>query len=205
MGREARCTATWGARSGEVTALLESTELIVRGAFRARAPFASLRDVRADADTLRFRAGDDDVALVLGRAAARWAAAIAKPPPSLAAKLGIRTDTRVLVEGDIDDDALAAALAAGTRAHGGDDADLIVARVDHADELARIASEHRALLERRVPMWIVYTKGKNAPLGETAVRAMLRERGLMDLKVASVSAALTALQFVRTVPSAAIS
>jgi len=199
VGREARCGASWGARSGDVTVLLESTELIVRGAFRARASLASLRGLRADGDTLRFRAGGDEVALVLGSAAAaRWAAAIAKPPPSLAAKLGIRTDTRVLVEGDIDDDALAAALAAGTRAHGGDDADLIVARVDDADELVRIASEHGGLLERRVPLWVVYTKGRSAPLGETAVRSMLRERGLMDLKVASVSAALTALQFART-------
>jgi hypothetical protein len=197
MGREARCAASWGVRSGEVTALLESTELIVRGAFRARAPLASLRDVRAVGDTLRFRTGDDDVALVLGSAAPRWAAAIAKPPPSLATKLGITATTRVLVEGEIDDDALAAAVAAGLPA-GADDADVIVARVDDADELARIASEHRALLERRIPLWVVYTKGRSAPLGETAVRALLRERGLMDLKVASVSAALTALQFART-------
>jgi hypothetical protein len=199
VGREARCAASWGARSGDVTALLEPTELIVRGAFRARAPIGALREVRADGDTLRFRAGDDDVALVLGRAAApRWAAAIAKPPPSLAAKLGIAAGTRVLVEGAIDDDGLAAALAAGTPAGAGDP-DLIVARVDDADELARIASEHRALLDQRVPLWVVYTKGKRAPLGETAVRALLRERGLMDLKVASVSDVLTALQFARTV------
>jgi hypothetical protein len=199
MGREARCSASWGARSGEVTALLESAEVIVRGAFRARAPIASLRDVRADGDTLRFRAGDDDVALVLGRSAPRWAAALLEPPPSLAAKLGIRTGTRVLVEGAIDDDALGAALAAGTTS-GADEPDMIVARVDDADELARIAHEHRALLERRVPLWVVYTKGKNAPLGEAAVRAMLRERGLMDLKVAAVSAMLTALQFRQTAP-----
>jgi hypothetical protein len=197
VGREARCAASWGARSGEVTALLESTEVIVRGAFRARAPLSSLREVRADGDTLRFRAGEDDVALVLGRAAPRWAAALAKPPPSLAAKLGITAGTRVLVEGEIDDETLAAAVAAGTPA-GADDPDLVVARVDDADELARIASEHSALLERGVRLWVVYTQGRGAPLGETAVRSMLRERGLIDLKVASVSAALTALQFART-------
>lgn len=199
MGREARCAASWGARSGEVTALLETTELIVRGAFRARAPLTSLRDVRADGDTLRFRTGEENVALVLGPAASRWAAAIAKPPPSLAAKLGITAGTRVLVEGEMDDAALAAAIASGTRAEAGD-ADLIVARVDDADELARIAHEHHALLERRVRLWVVYTKGKRAPLGEAAVRGMLRERGLMDLKVAAVSDALTALQFARTAP-----
>jgi hypothetical protein len=97
--------------------------------------------------------------------------------------------------GTVDDDRLVGALAAGTA--DSSDPDLIVARVDDADQLARIASEHGALLARRVPLWVVYTKGKGAPLGETAVRAMLRERGLIDVKVASVSATLTALQFAR--------
>jgi hypothetical protein len=195
MGREARCAASWGARHGDVTALLESTELIVRGAFRASAPLGSLRNVRADGGTLFFRAGGDDVALVLGAAAPRWAAAIATPPPSLAAKLGV-AGKRVLVEGVLDDEALAAAVATAARA-GEDDAELIVARVDDADDLARIASVRHSLLDAGIPMWVVYTKGARAPLGETAVRALLRERGLMDLKVASVSATLTALKFAR--------
>ncbi len=196
MGREARCAATWGARRGDVSAHLESTELAVRGAFRARAALASLRDVRADGGTLYFRAGDDDVALVLGAAAPRWAAAIAAPPPSLATKLGI-AGKRVLVEGALDDAALAAAVATATQTYAGD-AELIVARVDDADELARIARDRRTLLDAGLPMWVVYTKGARAPLGETAVRALLRERGLMDLKVASVSGTLTALKFART-------
>ncbi|HEY0381290.1 MAG TPA: hypothetical protein VGC72_03730 [Candidatus Elarobacter sp.] len=195
MGREARCTASWGARRGDVTALLESTELIVRGAFRASAPLASLQDVRAAGGTLFFRSGDEDVALVLGAAAPRWAAALATPPPSVATKLGI-AGKRVLVEGALDDEALAAAVATAAQS-GEHDAELIVARVDDGDELARIASERRALLEAGVPMWVVYTKGARGPLGETAVRALLRERGLMDLKVASVSATLTALKFAR--------
>ncbi len=93
---------------------LDSTELTVRGAFRARAPLASLRDRRADGDALRFRTGAHEVALILGPATPRWAAAIAKPPPTLAAKLGIAAGTRVLTLGTIDDDGLAAALATGT-------------------------------------------------------------------------------------------
>jgi hypothetical protein len=197
MGREARCSATWGSHAGKVTIHLDSAELTARGAFRARAPLASLRDVRADGDTVRFSSDGADVALVLGREASRWAAALVKPPPSLAAKLGITAETRVLVEGTVDDNALAAAVATGTRATR--DADVIVARVDDADALARIVRGRSPLLERGVPLWVVYTKGKAAPLGETAIRALLREHGLMDLKVASVSPALTALKFARTV------
>jgi hypothetical protein len=200
VGREARCTATWGAHSGDVTIHLDAVELSARGAFRASAPLASLRDVRVAGDTLHCRAGEHAIALVLGRAAPRWAAALQKPPPTLAAKLGIAAGTRVRVVGTVDDDALAAALTAGTPA-GEDRIDVIVARVDDADALARAAHDHRAALERGVPIWIVYTKGPRAPLGETAVRAMLRERSLIDRKVASVSPALTALQFTKTVRS----
>ena len=193
MGREARCAASWGARSGEVTIHLDAVELTARGAFRARAPIATLRHLRVEGDALRFRTGNDEVALTLGRAAPRWAAAIAKPPPTLAAKLGIAAGTRVLALGEIGEDELGRALATGSADAA--DPELIVARVDDADELVRIAADHEALLARRIPLWVVYTKGKGAPLGETAVRRMLRDRGLIDVKVASVSATLTALQF----------
>lgn len=196
MGREARCEGSWGASSGSVTIHLDAEELTARGAFRAHAPLASMRDVRVAGDTLYFSTGGDDVALVLGRAAPRWAAALTKPLPTLATKLGITATTRVMVEGTVDDDALAGALAnapAGTARN----AELVLARVDDADALARIATARRALFERGVPLWVVYTKGKGAPLGEAAVRALLRERGLVDVKVAAVSPALTALKFAR--------
>ena len=171
-------------------------ELTARGAFRARAPLASLRDVARRRRHAPFRAGGDDVALVLGRAAPRWAAALAKPPPALAAKLGITAATRVLAS-----QARSTTTRSPARWRRGDrhraNAELIVARVDDADALARIASEHARAARARVPLWVVYTKGKGAPLGETAVRAMLRERGLSIVKVAAVSATLTALQFAR--------
>ncbi len=153
--------------------------------------------MRAGGDTLRFSVRGDEVALVLGADATRWAAKIAAPAPSLAAKLGLTAATRVLVAGRIDDPALAEALSVAKRTRAGASADAIVARVDDADVLAHLATTHRAALDRGVPLWVVYTKGKNAPLGETAVRAMLRERGLIDLKVASVSSELTALKFAR--------
>jgi hypothetical protein len=195
MGREARCTASWGTRSGEVTVHLDAAEISVRGAFRARAPLTSLRDVRAEAGVLRFRTADNAVALDLGRAAPRWATALLTPPPSLATKLGIRPGTRVAVSGAIDDAALADAIAAGQPA-GDATAEVIVARVDDAAVLARILDERAGTIARRVPIWVVYVKGRGAPLGEAVVRDVMRGRGLIDVKVAAVSARLTALQFV---------
>jgi len=63
VGREARCSARWGKQHGDATALLETSEIIVRGAFRAAAPLADLRNLRAGGGVLRFSVGGDDVAL----------------------------------------------------------------------------------------------------------------------------------------------
>ena len=179
---------------------LDASEIAVRGAFRTQAAVATLHDVRADGDVLRFRAGDDDVALWLGRAAARWATALRTPPPTLAAKLGIRPGTRVAVAGAVDEPTLRDALAGAEHA-AHDDADVVIARLDDAAQLRTVLRTYARALERRVPIWIVYTKGRTAPLGESAVRGMMRDAGLIDVKVAAVSPALTALQFVRRAPA----
>ena len=93
MGKEATCHVQWGDESGEGKVLLESCELIVRGAgrlSRRSVPIASLTDLRLEGDRLLFRAGTEEVALTLGAAEAQsWAKKITTPPPTLAAKLGI--------------------------------------------------------------------------------------------------------------------
>jgi hypothetical protein len=197
MGREARCHARWGARSGEVTVLIEPPELIARGAFRARARLDALGEIRVEGGTLRCSAAGEQIELALGPLAARWATALVAPPPSLAKKLGLKSTTRVQVEGEVDDDALAAALAEAKPASGAADTDVIVARIDEAAALASVLKAHARALARGVPLWVVYIKGKDGPLGESAIRTILRDRGFIDVKVASVSTRLTALQFVR--------
>jgi hypothetical protein len=197
MGREARRHARWGTRSGEVTVLIEPPELIARGAFRARARLDELGEVRAEGGTLRCSAGGEQIELTLGPLAPRWATALVAPPPSLAKKLGLKPTTRVWVEGEVDDEALAAALAQATRANDATDIDVIVARIDDAAALASVLKVHARTLALGVRLWVVYVKGKDAPLGEAAIRTILRDRGFIDLKVASVSTRLTALQFVR--------
>ena len=71
MGREALCTARVGAETAEVTALLESTTVVLRGAIKRKWPIAALQNLRIEGEELRFEAGDEAVALVLGAA---WAA-----------------------------------------------------------------------------------------------------------------------------------
>jgi hypothetical protein len=198
MGREAHCLCRWGSRTAKVTALLESSELILRGELRERVPLTSIRQVTASGDALEFTAAGERIALVLGAAAARrWAQAIAVPPPDLAQKLGLTAATRVHIIGTIDDPELATALTrTSLSADTPERADLVVIRTDDSAQLA--AAVAAVLAGAAVPpVWIVYVKGRAAPLGERTVRDLLRDRGFIDTKVASVSGRLTALRFTK--------
>jgi class 3 adenylate cyclase len=180
----------------EVKALLETGELILRGEIRRRVPFSEITSVTAQSDSLRFRVGREAVELVLGAAmAAKWAEVITTPPPSLARKLGINGGTVVRVVGDIEDEDLIGALAEAARvtALG---ANLMVACVDTPESLHAAYRQAREALKEGAPIWVVYAKGPGHALNEEAIRTFLRGHGLMDTKVASVSAKLTALRFI---------
>jgi hypothetical protein len=175
--------------------LLETSELILRGDIRRRVQFGKMKQVKVQADCLCFKVGLEAVQLVLGAsAAAKWAAAITSPPPSLARKLGVTDKTVVQVIGSVDDENLKSALAEAARI-ADKDADLIVACVDTPDSMQDVFKRARAALLRSVPIWMVYAKGSGHALNETAIRDFLRGKGLMDTKVASVSPGLTALRF----------
>ena len=197
MGREATCMCEWNGEPAQVKALLETHELILRGGIRRRAPFAEMKAVKAEGGRLSFLIGSDRVSLELGEpAAAKWAHVLLKPPPSLAKKLGIMPDSAVLVIGTIDDDALHHALAeANSTARG--KADLILARANTPAELAAAFNRAADLTRDGVPLWIAYRKGRGHAINESDVRSAGLAASLVDVKVASVSAELTALKFVK--------
>jgi hypothetical protein len=194
MGREAICECTFAGTTTKVKALLESEELILRGDIHLRAPLHALHHVRVESESLCFNLDTGPVRLNLGAAAAKsWAKKIKRPPPSLADKLGI-TGKTVRTIGPISDRALDSALssAALVRAQ---NPDLILSYVDTPQSLAATLREAKAQLARSIPIWLVYRKGPGHPLNESAIRTTLRAQGLMDTKVVSVSAELTALRF----------
>jgi hypothetical protein len=194
MGREATCHCQWGSEAGKCKVLLEGPELILRAGIRRRVPLKALRDVSVRGDSLVFRAEGDQVALHLGaEAAARWVEAIAKPRPTLASKLGISSKTKLLVLGQVPSDVrseeLSEAIAQGSVA-GKQEPDLILLCIHQRSDLA--------LYNKRAthaPLWIVYPKGAGSGLKESELREFFRGHGLVDTKVASVSAKLTALRF----------
>ncbi len=194
-----------------VTALLEGDTLLLRGEIHASFPRGAIAEVTIVGDELRFAAAGEPVTLALGTTAARrWATALSTPPPTLAGKLDIDASSRVRLFGASDDDALDGALLAAaallaTDAPPGEAATLVVVRADGQRELETALATHLASPERDVPFWVVYRKGKNVPLNEAGVRAAVRARGLIDTKVAGVSATLSALRFMpRAIPEAAL-
>jgi hypothetical protein len=197
MGREATCTCNWNAETARVKALLEPPEMILRGELRARIPFAKMKRVKAVGGDLCFNFGADNVRLALGEAmAAKWAEAILKPPPTLAKKLGVLPGMKVQMLGKIDDEALSEALSEARVVPRGA-AQLIVARVNTAVELAGAFRKNIAALREGVPIWVVYRKGPGHEINESDVRGTGLAAGVVDVKVASVSPALTGLKFVK--------
>jgi len=197
MGREAECACEWNGSLHNVKALLEPPDLILRGALRRRLPFSRLKQVRIDGDRLCFVFEGENFALVLGKPlASKWVATLTTPPPSVAKKLGISPDVVVRTIGPMDDDALREAVSA---AKGKDDKnpDLILARVNTPAELEDVLRQTAKQLAGRVPIWLIYPKGRGHALSENHVRSTALGAGIVDTKVAAVSDVLTALRFVR--------
>lgn len=197
MGREARCICLWNEARSQVKALLEPPELILRGEIRHRLPFANLEHVRVDGDSLHFKFGGHSVSLQLGpTVAAKWVETLLKPPPTMAKKLGITSETTVRMIGPVDDPALKKALAEAkhisTRK-----GDLILARVDTPADLDAALNKAAGQLKTGVPIWFIYRKGPRHPLNENHVRETALATGIVDTKIAAVSAELSALRFVK--------
>lgn len=192
MGREAVVRAEAGSEAGEVKAVLEARELILRGAIRRRFPKAAMQDVRVEGEALHFSCAGESVFLGLGRTAAEaWARAIAAPPPGLRAKLGLDKGAKALLVGCCDDPELGEALD-GVLTDSREAAAMVVARIDGPEDLARALAVSAAL-----PLWTVYPKGRGVSFGDAAIRAALREAGWRDSKSCAVSDRLTAVRYNR--------
>jgi len=195
MGREAKCKCEWDGSVAEVKINLEPGLLTLSGGISRKLPTAELKNIHVLDDQLTFKVAGKSMRLLLGKAdSQKWAVALQTPPPTLARKLGITSETVVRTIGPVLDDALLAALdeAARVSASG---AHLIIACVETPESLGAALKAAKAQLENGVPIWMVYQKGKGHALNEKWIRTELRSAGLMDTKVASVSAKWTALRF----------
>ncbi len=203
MGREATCTARVGSETAEVTALLESTAIVLRGTLKRRWDIASLHHLRVTGDELLFEAGDDTVALALGvQEAGKWLKKLQTPPPTLAAKLGVSAENPALLIGPTVgtlDPALAEALAGGITTNVRE-ARMLVAVLSKPSEIERMVEFHDSMICKTV--WVVHPKGPGASPSDAEVRTAMRGAGYVDNKTSAVSEQLTATRYVRSEPPA---
>jgi hypothetical protein len=188
-------------RAATGKAHLDSTELTVSGELRLRVPFAEISRVEAADGVLRFAWRDDTVTLELGAAAPKWAHAMLHPKSRIE-KLGIVPGLRVCAlncDPEFGAELTAALGAAPSRQLRGR-FDAIFAVIDGPHDLAA-AGRLREHLEPAGALWLLYLKGKSAPVSESAVRVTMQSTGLVELKVVGFSATHTAVKWV--IPKAA--
>jgi len=196
MGMEAPCKARSGRNVSEGKALLETDELIFRGAFRVAIPLSSVRSVIVSGGDLTIRSPEATVVLTLGAAAARWADKILHPKSRLD-KLGVKPGSVVRVIGTLDasfDDELASRGVVFSKGRSQTECDLIFFAAQGRPQLARLTGLVPSM-KNNGALWIIRPKGV-AAITESDVMTAGRMAGLVDVKVVSFSATHTAEKFV---------
>jgi hypothetical protein len=194
MGREVEAQAQYKGQTGVARVLLESDALILRGGVRARIPRLALQGWRADADDLVIDTAEGPLMLTIGAAtAAKWVAALDKPLPTLAEKLGVG-GARLWLMGDPRDAALAVALQGVTMVDQGQ-ATLGLAVLRSQQQLDALIAVCRA--QAALPIWAINEKGPRAALPESAIRTALRATGRIDTKACAVSQTLSGTRYQR--------
>ena len=196
MGQEADCVGRFGKQKSVGKALLETNELIFRGDFRLKVPFASLKSAKAVNGELRLETADGLAVFELGEQAAKWCEKILHPKSRIQ-KLGVKANAAVALFGELDREFLAE-LGGVTKnvAKGklGAKTEWVFLAAETKNELAEIAKLTKAMASAAA-IWVVYPKGRKE-LTESDVLAAGRKTGLKDVKVVGFSATHTGLKFV---------
>lgn len=197
MGSEQLCTVRTAGKTSKGKALLETSEIIFRGDFRLKIPFASLQSTVVKDGELRLEWKDGSAIFELGDRAAKWADKILHPK-STTEKLGIKPGLTVSVlairDADFIRDLRSSAKAfSNTKLLA--DSDLIFMGASEAEDLGDMTGVLPSLAKSGA-LWIVYPKGKQE-ITEVQVIAAGRAAGLVDVKVVKFSQTHTALKFVR--------
>ncbi len=197
MGRELLCSVRSGGKTAGGKALLETSEIIFRGDFRLKIPFASLKSVVARDGELHLKWGHESAAFTLGEQAEKWAHKILHPK-STAEKLGVKPGATISAVALSDDDVvrnLRTQAKSFSDSRALKNSDLIFLGADKTADLARLTRLVPSLA-RAGALWIVYPKGRQE-ITELQVLNVGRAAGLVDVKVVSFSPTHTALKFVR--------
>ena len=197
MGETLACAARVNGRADCGTALLETEEVIFRGALsRARVLFGAMRALRVSGEWLAIEHDGGSLELALGKRAETWLGKI-RNPKGIVEKLGVKPGARVAFVAWKDAELVAGLEAAGARVRAGvprAEVDVVILGVKTEGELAKIGSVTKKLA-RDGALSIVRPKGKDG-VAESAVMSAGKRAGLVDVKVARYSETHTAEKFV---------
>jgi hypothetical protein len=196
VGSELKCTVRFGKESSEGKALLETSEVLFRGHFRLKIPFASIKSAKAVDGELRLLTADGLAVFEMGAAAEKWREKILHPKSRIE-KIGLKPGAKVSLFGGFDAEFLVELKSLGaemTKDKVAADAEAVFFAADSQKELSSVSKVAKSL-KGAAALWIVYPKGQKS-ITENGVIAAGRKAGLKDVKVVGFSAAHTALKFV---------
>jgi hypothetical protein len=196
VGTEAKCLVRSGSRKTKGIAHLEGEEIRFAGKWKLRIPFKEITALDAkDGDLHVFHAYGEAI-FTLGPAAEKWVTKI-RTPKGLLDKLGIKSDSRVLVQGIGDKEFLSQLQfrtpCISSRAAGGP-FDFVVFGSSDMKGLAKLTG-FRKKIAPQGSIWVVWPKGR-PQLKEDHVRAAGKAAGLVDVKVVKFSESHSALKLV---------
>jgi hypothetical protein len=196
VGVELKCTVRFGRQTSEGKALLETSEVFFRGAFRLKIPFASIKSAKAVDGELRLETANGLAVFEIGSAAEKWREKILHPKTRIE-KIGLKPGTKVSLVGRFDADfldELKTLAPSVTKNKAVTDSDTIFFAADSLKTLSAVGKIAKSL-QGAAALWIVYPKGQKT-ITENDVIAAGRKTGLKDVKVVGFSPTHTALKFV---------
>ena len=99
MGNEVKCRVRFDKQESEGKVLLETSEIIFRGDFRLKIPFAAMKSVKVVDDGLQVRTAEDLTVFHVGAGTAeKWREKILHPKSRIE-KLGVQAGSKVTLMG----------------------------------------------------------------------------------------------------------
>jgi len=196
MGNEATCKVRFGKQESEGKALLETSEILFRGAFRLKIPFSSIKSAKAVNGELRLQTAEGSAVFHLGSAAEKWRDKILHPKSRIE-KLGVKPEAKVALLGKFETEfvrEVATLTKSVSKEKVAADSECIFFAADSKSDLAGISKISKSM-QGATALWIVYPKGQTQ-ITENDVLAAGRKCSLKDVKVVGFSATHTALKFV---------
>jgi hypothetical protein len=196
MGTEVVCKVRSGNQESEGKALLETSEILFRGAFRLKIPFSSIKSAKAVDGELRLQTAEGSAVFHLGRAAEKWRDKILHPKSRIE-KLGLKPNAKVSLLGDFEPEfvhEVAELTKSVSNGKVASDSEWIFFAADSKGGLGGISKIAKSI-QGATALWIVYPKGQKQ-ITENDVLAAGRKSGLKDVKVVGFSSTNTALKFV---------